>query len=651
MFTMFQARALRRSLLALRSAIVLLAALAAIAGSTAAADAANPCYPNVIYENSLTSTAIYALDEKTYARTSVGTAAFGSAASGLNPADGKLYYISAASSSNTVDLGVFDPATGASGDLGQITGVASADVASGVYFVRAAFSPSGAFYAQSDGSTNLYTINLSTRAATNLGAVTATSGTIPSGYGDFTFQPGSGSLYSVVQAPNADSQLYTINVTTLKATPVGTLGLGTSVNVYGVAFGDDGSGYAVDSNANIYKLNLSTGAATLVNSPGNSAVAYDLASLPQILSLDIGLAKTHANNAGTAGADVTPDGTITYTITVSNPSSSTCALQNFTVVDPVPATVQNPTFTASTGTYDSTTGAWTNVNLQPNSSVTLTVKGTVAPSATGTITNTATIALPDGINDTGNASASDSATVTPTAGITITKTGTAQAAPNGLIAYSVVVSNAGPSDASGAAFTDALPSGEAIKGTPTCATATGSATCGTVTVAGSKISSTITALPANSSVTFTIDATAAVAGTYSNTANVAPRSGETDSNPTTSSVTTTVAASNGIAKTVQNVTTGTAASATSDTGKPGDTLLYTLTYANQTGIALSNFAFGDVVPAHTTYLPNSAACAAANSTCTISTTPSTGTVTNVNWSLPTLASGSSFTVTFKVTIN
>src|SRR5205823_2261245 len=98
---------------------------------------------------------------------------------------------------------------------------------------------------------------------------------------------------------------------------------------------------------------------------------------------DLGINKT--DNKTTA----IPGTTDTYTITVVNNGPSTVTSIN--VLDNLPAALLNPVFTPSTGVYNPLTGSWTGLNLASGQTITLTLSGTINPSATGTITNSVTV--------------------------------------------------------------------------------------------------------------------------------------------------------------------------------------------------------------------------------------------------------------------
>ena len=92
--------------------------------------------------------------------------------------------------------------------------------------------------------------------------------------------------------------------------------------------------------------------------------------------------------------------------------------------------------------------------------MTITLTGTVDPTATGTLTNTATVSPPAGVTDPNlaNNSASDTDTLTPQADLAIAKgDGVTSVVPGTSITYAIVVSNNGPSAVTGASVSDPLP--------------------------------------------------------------------------------------------------------------------------------------------------------------------------------------------------
>src|SRR4029453_9269878 len=92
------------------------------------------------------------------------------------------------------------------------------------------------------------------------------------------------------------------------------------------------------------------------------------------------------------------------------------------------------------------------VNLPVGASVTYTVNATVSDAATGTLGNTATVAPPGGVTcpNPGN--------MTPAAALGVSKTdGVVTVTPGGSVTYTIVASNAGPSNVTGATVSDARP--------------------------------------------------------------------------------------------------------------------------------------------------------------------------------------------------
>ncbi|WP_010466816.1 IPTL-CTERM sorting domain-containing protein [Acidovorax radicis] len=136
----------------------------------------------------------------------------------------------------------------------------------------------------------------------------------------------------------------------------------------------------------------------------------------------------------------------------------------------------------------------------------------------------------------GNNSATDSDTIASQADLAITKTdGVTTANPGGSVIYTIIASNAGPSNAPGTTVADTLPA--VLTGTWTCVGSGG----GTCTAAGSGSINDVVNLPAGGSVTYTVTATvsASATGTLVNTATVTASGGVTDPNPGNNSATDT----------------------------------------------------------------------------------------------------------------
>src|SRR5262249_19716271 len=168
----------------------------------------------------------------------------------------------------------------------------------------------------------------------------------------------------------------------------------------------------------------------------------------------------------------------------------------------------------------------TTVTLLPGGTATFTAVAQISPSATGALTNTATVAVPPGDNTPADNSATDSDSLTPQVGLALTKTdGQTTAVPGGSTTYTLVVSNAGPSAAIGAALSDPLPAGVSAA-TWTFVGETGG---GSVTgpLSGSGALATTITLPPGATLTFSFTAAIdpAAIGSLVNTATVTPPGG------------------------------------------------------------------------------------------------------------------------------
>ena len=281
--------------------------------------------------------------------------------------------------------------------------------------------------------------------------------------------------------------------------------------------------------------------------PGNTS-ATDTDTLAPEADLEI----TKTDNVG--GSSVTgatgtavPGKGITYTIVVTNAGPSDAP--GTSIVDTLPGTLSGVTYTAvPTGgaTGFTATGSGNiddaDVDMPAGSTVTYTVTATINPAATGTLTNKAMVTAAAGVTDTNPAtSATGTDTLTPQADLEITKTdnvggssitgATGTAVPGKGITYTIVVTNAGPSDAPGTSIVDTLPG--TLSGVTYTAVAKGGATGFTASGSGS-IDDADVDMPAGSTVTYTVTATTinpAATGTLTNKATVTAAAGVTDTNP------------------------------------------------------------------------------------------------------------------------
>ena len=159
--------------------------------------------------------------------------------------------------------------------------------------------------------------------------------------------------------------------------------------------------------------------------------------------------------------------------------------------------------------------------MSSGSKITYTAKGKVSTSASGPLSNTATVTKPADLPDpnAANNSATDSDTITLKADLKATVTDGKTAAVAGTKnTYTIVVTNAGPSNVAGAVIQDNFPA--TFTGVTFTATQTGGAS-GFMAAAGGSIHDTVT-MPAGSKITYKATGTisASATGSISNTASV-----------------------------------------------------------------------------------------------------------------------------------
>jgi uncharacterized repeat protein (TIGR01451 family) len=286
-----------------------------------------------------------------------------------------------------------------------------------------------------------------------------------------------------------------------------------------------------------------------------------------------------------------PGKAIGYLLTVKNNGPS--SVNSVTVTDTLPPTIQGPiVFTPTEGTYDASTGLWTGLNLAAGQSTTLTVEGTVSPTATGTLANTATVAPPAGVVDSINTnnSSTDTDTLTPTADLSITKTDGNTAINIGeTITYQITVSNLGPSAVSGATVTDNIPN-DITNVNWTCAV-TGTGSCGATNGTGNTLNTTVSLSP-NAVATYTVIGTVSSGSNLTNTAQIASPMGMTDPNTTNNSATDVTA----IGRPTGQVDLSVTKTNNQTSVVPGSPVSYEITVTNNGPGTVDNIKLTDTLP-------------------------------------------------------
>lgn len=443
-------------------------------------------------------------------------------------------------------------------------------------------------------ATGIYTITATNSGTASTSGLVTVTDTLPTG---LTFGTASGTGWTC----NISGQTVTCTRTDALAASNSYPAIDLSVNVASNAPSSVTNTASVSGGGEVNTTNNSAPDPTTIDSP----------------SADLGITKTDGQTTAT------PGNSIAYTIAVTNNGPST--VNSVTVTDAVPAAILNPTFTASTGTYNSSTGAWTGLNLASGQSITLTMRGTISPTATGNLTNTATVAAPTGVTDsnTSNNSSTDTDTLTPTADLSITKTDAKTSiTPGSATSYTITVTNNGPSTVNSVTVTDAVPS--TIQN-PIFTASTGSYNSSTGAWTGLNLAS-------GQSVTLTLSGTVSstATGTISNTATVAAPSGVTDptssNNSSTDTTTVTATADLSLTKT-----------ASSTNPKVGQNATFTVTVRNAGPSTATGVVVTDLLPAGLSF---------------VSATPSQGTYNNSTgiWTVGGITSGANATLQVTATL-
>ena len=270
-----------------------------------------------------------------------------------------------------------------------------------------------------------------------------------------------------------------------------------------------------------------------------------------------GVAGTSADLAITkSGPPTTEVGqAVQYTLNITNsgPSNITGSIN---ISDNVPAAIGTVTWictlTAGFGDCDTSASALgasgsgnaivlSKVALNSGGQLQILITGFAA--SAGNITNTATVSLPAGYTDptpSNNTATVGTSITPPTADLSATKSnGVSSVATNGATAYTIVVSNAGPSAANNSVVTD--PAAAGLKLLSVTCSATGGAVCPAgLNTTTFQAGATIPTFPVTSALTFIANVQiTASSGTVTNTVSIAGPAGLLEINAANNSATDT----------------------------------------------------------------------------------------------------------------
>ncbi len=149
---------------------------------------------------------------------------------------------------------------------------------------------------------------------------------------------------------------------------------------------------------------------------------------------------------------------ITYLASITNNGPNT--IYGMTLSATPSSEITFTAFTPSSGTYNSSTNAWTGINLPVGGSITMAIIAKVSGLAIGPITTNVSVLTQPGIVDSNqtNNSSNDSDNIQYIADLAVAKTdGKTNILPGDKITYTITVTNNGPSTVSDIFLVDALP--------------------------------------------------------------------------------------------------------------------------------------------------------------------------------------------------
>ena len=333
--------------------------------------------------------------------------------------------------------------------------------------------------------------------------------------------------------------------------------------------------------------------------PGCSAGTCTVADLDAVVASLPQVSKTFTPSSISAG------GTSLLVITFTNTHKLATATFNSLFTDVYPAGLVNaptpspastclsPVLAANAGQGTLTVAIGT--GIAPNSSCTVSVIVTSAVSPQ--VVNT----IPAGSLSTNVGASSNTTTaaltVSPVADLSVFKTASvATLVPGATFTYTIVLSNAGPSTATGASFADSLPIGLGALSSVSSQVSVGASTANFVATATS-LNGSATIPPLGSvTITFQVTVASGVSGSFANVAFVTAPPGTTDPVSSNNSFTATVVVLlTDISTTIALPTSAVA----------GTTVTGTVTYSNATSVATtftSSITINGVLATQTTFV-------------------------------------------------
>lgn len=398
------------------------------------------------------------------------------------------------------------------------------------------------------GNNITYTMTVTNGGASAAANVTLTDN-VPTGTTFVSFTQNSGPTFSCNTAV----------VCTLASMPAGSSATFTFV----VKASSGGAGTTI---GNVATVSTTTGDTNGGNN--SSSVNTSLSG-----SADLGVTKS-------GPASAVRNQNVSYTITVSNAGPSDAA--SVALSDPLPANATFVSMTQTAGPVFTCTAGTANCSiatLTSGASATFTLVLHSNAGGTGNLSNVATVSSATSDPNGTNNSATANTTLTNSADLAVTKTGPATALQNQDVSYTITVTNAGPSDATGVTLSDPIPPQASFvsitqNGGPTFA-CNNTVTCTIATFANG----------ATASFTLVVHTNASVTGGMTNTATASSGSSDpNNANNSASAMTNVLSADLAVAK------SGPA------TAVAGNNVSYAITVANNGPAAATNVAMTDAYP-------------------------------------------------------